>query len=822
MIKCFLSHSSSDKNNYVRPLASHIRKETKIIDEETFEEGMSPMEEISRWLDATSLFVILISNSSLNSRWVQEELQKAKQLLDKSQLDRVYPIIIEHGITYDDSRIPGWMQDDLNIQLILKPTIAARKINARMTELSWVQHPRLKERQEIFVGRNEIIKEIEERLDDFSQQAPVALISSGLPSIGRKSLLQHAIRKSNMARESYAFPFIPLSSVDGIEDFILKIYDQGLVDITNIHDRLNGDMNSKIHLAIEITEQIIEEKERLLIEDRGVLIQGDGEIVDWFAEIITKVADREHLTFAIASQFRPKLSLNRTNPLFYSVSVREMESPECNGLLVRYSKFHSLSINKADYTFFSELLTGYPEQVLFAVDLIKEKGVFGAKKSSHAIQQYGSDKAKVVLDSYKNDESALDFIYFLSRFEFISYDVLFDIVDEALYLPILERLLVSSVCERMGASADYIRVNEVIRDYVSRNRFGLPVMFQAAIKKHVSSFVERYQDDDYDISDYIFSAQESLRSGNGIPDNIIIPSIFVKTIKRIYDEERNYADALTLADRVLQKERHLHVNTIDHIRFIKCQCLARLRRQDFFNEVRKIREPNKSFLIGFYYRLSGDYVRAEESLKNALKGGRRDPRVIGELVLVYLQSDEHNLAYDLALENYENRPGNLINANTYFACLILKEKNPENRKKLDSILNRLLLDSSDRAQEMAESAKARLVAYYENDETESMNIIEAAINRFPDVAYPVLTKADLAVYFKNAEKLNESVSALEKLTSRNAESFKSFIKYKAMLFALNGDLHKSKQLVNKELKGLIPTSLQRLYEKLQYLASVGR
>ncbi len=819
MIKCFLSHSSRDKDPYVRLVASRIRKEAKVFDEETFEAGMSPIEEIASGLDESSLFVIFISNSALTSKWVQNELTSAKLRLDSSQLERIFPIVIEPGISHDDPRIPEWMRLELNIQPILKPTIAARKINSRLVELSWKFHPRLKERKEIFVGRNDLIRNIEERLDDFSRETPIALIASGLPSIGRKSLLQHALRKSNVVRKSYDFPVISLASMDGIEDLILKTADFGMVNVPDPTLALKGEFSEKIAFANNIFSQIADEGERLLIEDRGVLVQNDGELVDWFAEILAHLAQKSHLTFCIASQFRPNASLNRVNPLTFTVAVKEMDEAERKGLLSRYSKFHKLDLQRSEYDFFSDLLTGYPEQVLFAVDLVHDHGVFEAKKQSYVIQQYGSDKAKVVLEAYQAEPQKLEFIHFLCRFEFISYEVLFDIVDEVTYGDILNSLLSSSVCEHLGASSDYIRVNEVIRDYVSRNRFGLPVDFDNAIKKHVGRFIERYEDDNLDISDYLFSAQESLKTGNGIPDDIIIPSVFIKSIKRLYDEDRNYDDAIALADRVLQRERFLHQNTVNHIRYIKCQSLARLRDGKFFTEIRKIPEPDRSFLHGFYYRLSGDFIKAEESLTRILGGSnRRDPRVIGELVLVYMQSDEYDRAYDFARENYLSRPGNSINANNYFLCLIMKSHTPENRSELMKIIERLSIDPSDRAQEMLDSMKARFVAYYDENEERSFGIIEESICKFPNIDYPVLTKADLATHFGNKDKLREAVGVLEKNIRRNAQTYRTFIKYKAILFAMQGDLHQAKQLVKRELNGLIGSAFQRLNTHLDYLA----
>ena len=822
MIKCFLSHSSRDKDAYVRVVAARLRKEARVFDEETFEEGMNTTEEIIKGLDESSLFVILLSDAALNSRWVQEELVSAKSRFDDMQIQRIYPIIIDASVRHNDERIPEWMRESLNIQPILKPTIAARKINARLLELSWKTHPRLKERKDIFVGRNELIEQIEERLDNFSLETPAALIASGLPAIGRKTLLQKSLKKANLVRASYDFPTITLSPFDSIEDFLLKTIDLGMVAV-DLPPLAMASIDEKIAYAKRLSEAIADEGERLLIEDHGVLVQVDGELVDWFAEILTFLAPKAHVTFCIASQYRPKPSLNRTFPIAFSVPVKELNLAERNGLLSRYARFHSLTLSRDDLSFFADLLSGFPEQVLFAVDLVHENGIFEAKRQSHTIQQYGSDKAQVVLEYYKDRGQELDLIYLLSRFEFLSYDVLFDIVSEEEYAPALNSLLSSSLCERLGTASEYIRVNEVVKDYVSRNRFRIPTLFEEAIRKHVQNFVENYDDENRDVSDYLFSAQEALRSGNELPEDMLVPSVFVKTIKRIYDEERDYADAVELADRVLLREKYLHSSTVNHVRFIQCQALARLRRQRFFEEVRKVSEPNRSFLFGFYYRLSGDYVKAEENLLRVLKREKRgrDPRVIGELVLVYMQSDEYDKALDLAKGNYINRPSNPINANNYFACLIRKPRTHENRAELEKIVERLAIDPSARASEMTDSMKARIVAYYDGDEARSMGLIEDAIRRHVGIDYPVLTKADLAVHFESKDKLREAVVTLERVTGPNAQSYRTLMKFKAILFAMEGRVEQARSLVKSELSGLIPTALQRLNERIEHAAKNG-
>jgi len=820
MIKCFLSHSSQDKEGYVRIVASRLKREQRVLDEEAFEEGMRTIDEIALGLDASSLFVIFLSDASLKSSWVRDELSSAKQRLDDNQIKRIFPIIIDADVTHLDPRIPDWMREELNIQPILKPEVAARRINARLLELSWEIHPRLRERRDIFVGRNDLISQIEERFDDFQRGTPVALLASGLPAIGRKTVLQKALKKANIVKASYEFSIISLSAMDSIEDFIVKIYDLGLID-SDLPDTNEVDVDRKVEMAIAAVLAVAKERERILIEDRGVIVQRDGEIVDWFLKIASELASSEHLLFCIASQNRPNASLNRRTDLVFSVSVKELEVTERNGLLNRYSRFLGLDLGREDLEFFADILSGFPEQVLFAADIIKESGIYEAKKQSHLIQQYASDKAQVIVERYSDDLDTLHIIYLLSKFEFISYDVLFDIVEESKYGHLVSSLISAGVCERLGVNSEYIRINEVIRDYVSRNRFALPGEFDGSIARHVANFVSSYQDESTDVSDYIFSVQESLRSGGELPDHMVLPSVFVKTIKRLYDEERKYPDVVVLSDRVLLRERFLHQSTITHVRFLQCQALARMGVPRFFDEVRKVEEPYRSFLYGFKYRLSGNYEKAEENLLQALSKKRsgRDPRVIGELVQVYMQSDEHDKALELASENYRHRPSNAINANNYFACLISRPRNQDNEAILQAIIQRLSLDSSEKAQEMVDSMKAKFAAVYQNDRVAAFGYVEDAIARNSDVVYPLLTKADVALQFRDAAKLAEAIDALEKVTSQKAQSYRSLIKFKACLLAMRGSVEQAKSLVGRELKGMLPGAYQRLIERLETLAS---
>ncbi|MEQ5592920.1 toll/interleukin-1 receptor domain-containing protein [Escherichia coli] len=819
MIKCFLSHSSKDKD-YVRVVASGLRKETRIFDEQTFEKGMSPSEEILKGLDDTSLFVLFLSDSALESDWVKEEMRLAKKKVEDGHLQRIYPIIIDDKITFTDPRVPSWMKEGFNIQPIRKPNVAIRKINARLREIAFKTHPALKERQKIFVGRNEKTTNVEQRFDDFDKSPPVVFIASGLDSIGRKSFMKNALIKSNAIRESYEFPIIQIESSDSIEDFILKINDLGLCDIGKIHDLMTTSISDKVNIAVKLIEGIIEEKERILIEDKGAIVQPDSTIVSWFVRITDHIKHYGHLTFCIASKFRGNKTFSYRNPEYYFEEIPELNTQERRGLLKRYATYKGLDLCPEDLRFFSDLLSGYPEQVLFAVDSISDTNLYSVKKDSHLIREYADDKAKVIVESFSHDQRKLDFLYFLSKFEFISYEFLFSLVDEVEFYPITQNFINMSVCDQLGVNNDYIRVNQVIQDYISRSKFGTTSEYDDVLSKHIKKFIEEYTDNNRDISEYIFSIQEAIKTGKDIDSRVLVPSYFVKTIRSLYEKggSANYKEAVRLADQILSNAQYMHSNVIVHILFMKCQSLARLHDREFFNAVRDVPEPESSFLHGFYFRITRQRSRAIESYKRVLRQRPNDHRSKSELVLLYLQNDEHELALGLAKEVYERQKNNPINANNYLNCLFYKDDSHIEPGLVEDILERLKSNQAQRAQEIYCSAKAKALARFDNKVDESFTLIENGIMDFPDIKYPVLTLCDLAIQYKRIDKLEYAIGILENTDSPKSQTYGSFIRFKAIWLTLTSRFDEAVGICKRELTELTSAEIDQFIDKLkQYL-----
>ena len=108
MIKIFLSHSWSQKD-FVDEVANHIGKDFAIVDRFVFENGRNLEDEINNSLDNSNVFVMLISNESLNSDWCKYELSRFRDNLLDTQKAEFIPFLID-DTDINDTRIKNWIR----------------------------------------------------------------------------------------------------------------------------------------------------------------------------------------------------------------------------------------------------------------------------------------------------------------------------------------------------------------------------------------------------------------------------------------------------------------------------------------------------------------------------------------------------------------------------------------------------------------------------------------------------------------------------------------------------------------------------------------
>ncbi|SKB34309.1 TIR domain-containing protein [Acetoanaerobium noterae] len=792
-MKVFLSHSSSDKDHYVRVVSKKMERDRIIYDEYTFEEGVKSIEEIDRGLNSSDLFVVFLSENSLNSHWVKYELFKANTLLtESSKLERIFPIIIDNRIKHDDKRIPDWLREN-NLKVVISPNKAVQLIHQRLIEMSFSKHPKLAEKNRIFVGRNDVIEEFEMRINDFRKKVPAFIIASGLPTIGRKKVIYHSWIKTDTIKYSYIPPIINLDSHESIEDFVFKLCDLGLTERRKIEISISTPLEVKVGIAAKLLYELRDEHQRVFINDNGCIITHSRELVGWFKDLYEKVSEIGYMVIGIASKYRVYEAYQYDYENIMFSHIEELSKSERERLFYRYLQLEDLELLSQDVDFFVGLLKGYPEQTMYASQLIKQLGVAEAKRKSHLIVDYNTDRVVEIIKEYSEDSHALGILALLSEFGTIGYETFFEVVgnDNANYR-YLEEFYAKGICVNIGTNKEYIRLNDIIHDYLIRMSLKLPNEYSLAITKSLDAFIHDYNQDEYiiDLTEYQYMIKRALLE-NKVENiaRLLAPSHYLKTMKELYDIRKNYKDVIILADRVLTNESFIDNHIKQEIRYYLCLALARKNDDRFHQEVRKISGAEHDFLYGFYYRLSGKTDKAIERYEEALSKRKKFARAQRDLVQVYLSIDDFETAYNLAKENYKNdKKSNPFHIHAYFTSLLRNSRVEDKSIELNKLLSELNKNQHNNAEEFYLRCKSQYLAYCENDEKQSIDLINEALVKYPNNHWVLMDKFYICVKFKKINELKKIHNDFVKNYTNNlASNNNTLTKMKIIIASLEGN-----------------------------------
>lgn len=813
MAKVFLSHSSSDKEWYVdivyKRLVKVLGEDSVIIDNMAFQEGRKTIEEIYYQLERTDLFVIFLSNKALCSSWVQNELIKVENLVEKKKINQICPIIIDEHIKYDDDRIPLWMKKAYNIQRICSQVKASNIIRQRMIEISYKKHPKLKERNLLFVGRNEFLQKFEERIDDFEREMPIVIMASGLEGIGRKTFLRQSLFKSNIVKDTYPFSTIVLQSDESIEDCILKLYDLGLVtglDIS-LKNIVKLNMDEKINLFIQLIVELQKNKEIIFIVDNGCIVSYEGKVATWFVNAIQNSSIKNKVTFLLACQFR-YFRNDYNADYIYSIALPELDVKERNGLLKRCLELEGIDLNIEQIKIVSGLLSGYPEQVFFAVMMIKEHGWDFFFNNSNDVANFNFQKAAIMLQDVRKDTELMDFLVLISSFDYISIGYILSVTSDInKYTQYVELLYNRGICEYVGALQEYIRVNDTVKDYLQRSEYRIVEKYQSKLKENVKGFINEIDEEDYDIPELLHSLKMSLVEGIEIDSKYIIPSIYLKTMSDLYKEGK-YKEVTKFADKALQSSSFIDDRIIFELRYLLCSALAKLKDPRFKDEVMSIEGADHDFLFGFYYRQIGKFDKALERINCSLEKRENFSKAKREKVQAYIGMQDYDSALELARINYINSKENPYHIQAYFTCVIKTNGYEKKKDILLELIRNMENIGNSMSKELTLRFRAQYAAFIENDYDQAIEYINQAIKMNKRIHYAELIKFDIAERFNDIDTMQEIVDLFKKSDLRQRYS-NNIVCMEAVIQAELGDVKAATEYFKMNVKNYTDSAKDR-------------
>ncbi|MEZ4874761.1 MAG: TIR domain-containing protein [Flavobacteriaceae bacterium] len=763
MAKAFLSHSSKDKD-LVRNVATQLGNKNSVLDEISFEPGRKTLDQIFLELDSSDIFVLFISNESLESPWVKKEINRAKENLNNDYLERIIPIIIDENIIYSDTRIPNWIAKPYNLKFIGNEVIILKKIRQALKEVNFKKTKFNLEIEKNFVGRNAEMGKFENEINNIDNWTPTYIIAYNyFEGIGRRTFLKNALRKYELTNYLDSPTTITLDSKESIENFIYKLNTISKFPEVLEYDFSVQSIESKIEIAVKLLKQFMDFKELIFIIDEGGIILPNNTIVDWFKTLVNDELFDNNLIVCLISKFRPNEAQLKREKKSLVYRIPELSKSETKNLFLRLLKIYQLeNLKREDKEFFIEHLNGIPSQIIYAINLI-EINPLEAKKSINEIVEYSDRFSSTILNHLKSTPNAYQLAIFLSTNEIFSIDLINKVFGENDFTSAaLQKLFDLSLFNFVFGSYDYVKLNPTLSDFINRSKIKLDNEYNEQLSLVTKELLKENLDkiiiDDY--SEFMITLQKMLESEIKIPKKYFIPSLIIKNIIKEYDKG-NYEYVIKICLELLENS-NFDQQIIWETNYRLTLAYARTKNDKFFEYIsffkNNINNLDYYFLLGFYHRHKGNKSKALEYYHKALEFYPEHSRTKREIVNLHLSLGQYDEALELAKENYEKRKNNIYHIHSYFVSLIRRKMQFSSSEitTLQTLMSAVESNPDTKSDDILRCMKGEYAYYVESNLRSSNDILLEAIQLNDNKNYP---KKSLSEIYRK-EGLNEALGEL--------------------------------------------------------------
>jgi tetratricopeptide (TPR) repeat protein len=372
------------------------------------------------------------------------------------------------------------------------------------------------------------------------------------------------------------------------------------------------------------------------------------------------------------------------------------------------------------------------------------------------------------------------------------------------------------LCELIGSVGEYVRLNDVVRDYVARSSHQIPDSYATAIQNTTKLIFQDGNFDDYDYSEKYAAIRVALLAGKHVPEKLLIPSHFLGAISQTY-KSRKYNEVIELSDRILKKG-NLEEYISSQIRHYLCMALARIRNPRFLSEVQMIHGNEHNYVLGFYYRLQGRYDDALARQTECVDDVRWGQNSRREIVLIHNIRENYSDALELARASYRDNPSSAINIQAYFDVLMNIKSIDRNSIGLEHEISATMVAitklKNNKAQEIMMCMEAKYALHIEHAPKKAIEIADSAIIEFPSNSYPALTKLELALSLKDQTLIS---NCLDHIKTDHPVIYNTNVlvkKAQVMQKALTGDTGAALNMLDTELGFLHDKAKERLRNRI--------
>ena len=679
------------------------------------------------------------------------------------------PFIIDDEIRYDSSDIPGWFRN-YNLRKVCKPTKVVALINEKITELTWSKSKFLKQKESIFIGRNEFVESFENRYYDSAHGHAIFYFISGFESIGRRSFIKYCLKKVGKVHNSYNFPILDLDSNDSVEDFIAKLNDLGIAPEQKIEGLLSTDLEEKVEICASLIKTYYNNDEVVLVNDRGAIVKSNGKLSDWFKKLLCKFDNKAiGIKMAICSKVRVSTDSSK----IFNITMPELSPRERIRLLIEYLKLFKVTITEDEFKLCTNWLQGFPHQVFYLVESINSHTFSSTLQNSNIIVNYSLSKAETILSEYKEDSWKIEFIATISKIEIANVRTLCKAFgDDQKYNELLADLILKNICSYEGISGEYIRLSEIISDYIVRKRIQHCKTAFNILKGIIKKELEGDTGFEQDLPSIYLTMKESILDGNDLDNKYIFPSHLAKCIKEIYISREDDGQVIKIAEYMISKEKTISADMLNIAKYYLCLALARKKDMRVLSEACMLNQVDRRFVIGFFFRRTGEYVKAISELTECLNLRKNHERAKSELVTCYIRTGNLSGAYKLARECYYNNKSSVYFAQSYFDCLLhrfSRSQAPEDAQEMKLIIDSQVPEDNKKDSSIVATMSSKYYLYVDNSPQNAFDAISKHTNDFGNDLFTL--NAEFSIYEKlndigNMKRINEMILQIIKNTEQ--------------------------------------------------------
>lgn len=735
MIKAFISHSSKQKP-FALELVERLGRDYCRIDCFDLQPAYKTIDEIYRAIDTSTVFVLLVSQDSLNSDWVQEEIRYAKSKLSSTDLDRFWPYLIDPSISLSDC--PEWMVKDecFNLKQFKSPYVLARDIEQKFRRIIWSSNSKVRMLDTMMVGRNTDISKFEDKFQSIDGINLKALIISGRNGVGKDTFAKQCMNKVGFPPETEPYR-ISTKPHENVENFIvylnmiLRRYNE--VELKKV---LALQPKDKSHEAVTMLNELYETRTVLFINDNLSCILPNRELSEWVDDILTDEDLNNQLGMFIMTPKIPNSYNETKHPQVAHIQLQPLDKKDRRKLFVNCIRAYGLEgITQTDIDFFVDRLLQSPSQILQVAEALSNNVPMPlVKKDINTIVEQGDISIKPILERYSEEEQRY-LLIIMSRMDFISYELLEAVFKERIIEAIntIYDMMEYGIVTSFGPSSQFFRLDHYVSDYIRRCHFSMPTDWEDSVNEVFESRIASSNSITEDTSLYLYQLKQQVISGKGNLSGYLIPSVVVSSVMDVYNE-KNYPLVVSICDEVLNGVHPYYEDMLRELRYWLCLALCRLQNERFFEEVKALQGADYWFLRGFYNRIGEKYADAEKCYRKTLSIAPNLQRAKRELVTALLAQNMYESALSLAQENYEHDPDNSYQIHGYFRCLVRKRQiNRDENALLKVLLEAMKTNYSDKHEEMYAAMNIEYQAYVcHRSPSEMFSIINEATRRFPD------------------------------------------------------------------------------------------